>query len=159
LDQLTYLPDDILVKVDRSAMSLGLETRAPMLDHRVVEYAWSLPLNQKYRSGKGKWLLRELLYRHVPKTLIDRPKQGFSIPLGQWLRGPLRQWAEELLSMEALNRTGYLNAERVRQTWDQHLSGRHNWPNLLWNVLMFQAWYAEIHQGKSRGEQRMRSPN
>jgi asparagine synthase (glutamine-hydrolysing) len=146
LDQLTYLPDDILTKVDRAAMSLSLETRVPLLDHRIVEFAWSLPMQQKFRDGKGKWLLRELLYKYVPKALIERPKQGFAIPLEHWLRGPLRAWAEELLSRESLQSAGFFDVAIVRMKWEQHLSGRHNWQHQMWNVLMFQAWYFEVHR-------------
>lgn len=145
LDQLTYLPDDILVKVDRAAMSLGLETRVPMLDHRIVEFAWSLPMNQKFRDGKGKWLLRQLLYKYVPREMIERPKQGFAIPLEHWLRGPLKPWAEDLLSREALQVGGFFEAAQIRAKWTQHLSGQRNWQHQIWNVLIFQSWYFNIH--------------
>lgn len=144
-DQLTYLPDDILVKVDRASMAVSLETRAPFLDHRLVEFAWALPQHQKIRHGQTKWLLRQMLYRHVPRELIERPKQGFAVPLDSWLRGPLRDWAEDLLSAERLAAEGYLAVNSVRQAWDQHLSGRANRQHELWNVLMFQAWLREYH--------------
>jgi asparagine synthase (glutamine-hydrolysing) len=143
LDTLSYLPDDILVKVDRAAMAMSLEARVPLLDHRVVEYAWSLPLSQKLRQGETKWPLRQVLYRYVPKELIDRPKQGFGIPLDQWLRGPLKEWASDLLSLERLKNTPYLNGDFVRLKWQEHLSGDRNWQYGLWNILMFQAWQSE----------------
>ena len=147
LDALTYLPDDILTKVDRAAMSVGLETRVPFLDHRLVEFAWRLPLNLKLRTENGttrtKWIVREMLFKHVPRELIERPKQGFGIPIDSWLRGPLRAWAEDLLSESRLKREGFFNAAVIRQKWTEHLSGQRNWQHQLWCVLMFQGWLDE----------------
>lgn len=141
LDTLTYLNDDILVKVDRAAMSTSLELRAPFLSHPVFEYAWKLPMDKKIRGNKGKWVLRQILYRHVPQDLIDRPKQGFGIPLDDWLRGPLKSWAEELLFSAELHKHDIFQVDNLRAIWQEHLSGKRQLGSTLWNILMFQAWY------------------
>lgn len=139
-DMRTYLPDDILCKVDRAAMGVSLETRVPFLDPGVLELATRLPIDIKIRDGQGKWALRQILYRHVPRALIERPKTGFGIPVGDWLRGPLRPWAEDLLDEGALACDGLLDPEPIRKIWGEHLSGRRDWTNRLWIVLMFMAW-------------------
>jgi asparagine synthase (glutamine-hydrolysing) len=139
-DARTYLPDDILVKVDRAAMAVSLECRAPFVDHRVAAFAWRLPLRLKVRGAEGKWALRQVAYRHVPRELLQRPKQGFGVPIDAWLRGPLREWAGDLLAEERLRREGFLNPDIVTRTWREHLGGGRNWQYLLWGALMFQAW-------------------
>ncbi len=141
MDFLTYLPDDILVKLDRAAMSVSLETRVPFLDHRIVEFAYRLPPRFKIRGGSTKWILRQVLYRSVPRHLVDRPKSGFTIPINYWLRNELRDWAEALLDPIRIRRDALLSVEAVNEKWTEHLSGRRNWQPLLWDVLMFQLWF------------------
>ncbi|RYE43039.1 MAG: asparagine synthase (glutamine-hydrolyzing) [Hyphomicrobiales bacterium] len=146
-DAVTYLPDDILCKVDRAAMAISLETRVPFLDHRVAELAWRLPPSMKIRGGTGKWALRQILYRHVPRNLIERPKAGFAVPVGRWLKGPLREWAEDHLDAGRLAREGFLNSAPIRKAWAEHLDGRQDWTSQLWTVLMFQTWLQSTTQG------------
>lgn len=139
-DAKTFLPDSVLCKVDRAAMAVGLESRAPFLDHRVVEFAAKLPLGMKIRGGCGKWIVREILHRHVPAPLVERPKMGFGVPVGTWLRGPLRDWGEWLLDENRLRNQGYFRSSLIRERWCQHLRGLGDWQNSLWSVLMFQSW-------------------
>ena len=141
-DTVTYLPDDILVKIDRASMAVSLEARAPLLDHRLLEFAWRLPTSYKLRDAKGKWLLRQLFERHLPPDFAKRPKQGFGVPIADWLRGPLKGWAEALIEPSRLTGEGFLHAGYVQRKWQEHLSGARNWSTFLWSVLMFQAWHA-----------------
>ena len=140
LDLLTYLPDDILVKVDRAAMASSLETRVPFLDHKLIEYIWKIPHNLKFQKGNGKIILKNILNQYVPQNLTERPKMGFGIPIDVWLRGPLRDWAENLLNEKKIKQDNYFNAKLIKNKWNDHISGKRNWQYHLWDILMFQAW-------------------
>lgn len=146
LDTLSYLPDDILVKVDRAAMAVSLETRVPFLDHRVFEYAWGMPQHLKMQQGVTKACLRQILYKYVPQNLIERPKAGFAVPVAEWLRGPLKTWAEQLLQPERLAKEGFFDPEQIATLWQEHQSGKRNWQYHLWDILMFQSWHEKHHQ-------------
>jgi asparagine synthase (glutamine-hydrolysing) len=141
LDALGFMSDDILVKVDRASMGVSLEVRSPLLDHRIMEFAWSLPIGLRIGAGGGKLVIRDLLARYVPREMTDRPKAGFNVPVGEWLRGPLRDWAEALLDPVRISQQGLLDNSAVRRLWRQHQSGWRNHKNLVWSLLMFQAWY------------------
>ena len=143
IDTLTYLSDDILCKVDRASMSVSLETRAPYLDKSLIEFASTLPMKYKIRSGDSKWILRQLLYKHLPRELVDRPKMGFGVPIDSWLKGPLRPWADSLIDESQIKTEGYLNYDAIKKKFDEHISGKRNWQYLLWNVLIFQSWLHE----------------
>ena len=145
-DTLSYLTDDILVKVDRAAMAVSLETRVPFLDHQVFAQAWRTPLSLKLKDGQSKWCLRQILYKYVPTDLIERPKMGFAVPLDAWLRGPLREWADSLLAKDRLADEGFFDPEKISTMWAEHSSGKRNWQYQLWDVLMFQAWYEKYHK-------------
>jgi asparagine synthase (glutamine-hydrolysing) len=140
LDTVTYLPDDILVKVDRASMGASLETRAPFLDHDIIEFAWSLPLSMKIRGGEGKYVLRKVLEKFVPPAITDRPKSGFAIPIGAWLRKELRGWAESALDSTKMRNQGFLDVAAVQKKWQEHLSGKRDWESQLWTVLTLQSW-------------------
>jgi asparagine synthase (glutamine-hydrolysing) len=142
-DAVSYLPDDILCKVDRAGMAVSLESRIPFLDHRVAELAARIPLSMKIKGGTGKTILRRLLFKHAPEAMFDRPKAGFAVPVGEWIKGPLRPWAEELLNSKRLNEDGYFDAAAIERRWQSHLKGERDSTQALWTVLMFQAWKAE----------------
>jgi asparagine synthase (glutamine-hydrolysing) len=143
IDMISYLPDDILVKVDRASMGVSLEVRVPIIDHRIVEFSWKIPFSLKVKGGLRKWLLRQVLYKYVPRSLIERPKTGFGIPISEWLRTSIRDWAEELLDERHLKEGGIFNSKPILEKWVEHKNGVRNWHYYLWNILMFQAWLEE----------------
>ena len=142
-DHCGYVPNDLMVKVDRTSMSAGLEARVPFLDHRMIEFAYGMPLSFKYRDGQTKWMLKEVLRRYLPDELIDRPKMGFEIPVGEWMSGALRQWAGDLLSPESLKKSGFFQTDLVASMWNEHCSAKRRWTYRLWAILMFQAWHQQ----------------
>ena len=143
IDLMTYLNNNNLVKVDRASMANSLETRVPMLDHRIVEFAMTLPIDFKLRDGVDKWILRQVLYKHVPKALIERPKMGFAVPLAEWMRGPLREWCENLINKKRLDEEGFFDSNIIQAKWKEHLNMKRNWHAQLWDVMVFQAWLDE----------------
>jgi asparagine synthase (glutamine-hydrolysing) len=155
LDTITYLTDDILTKLDRATMAVSLEARVPLLDHELVEFAWRIPLSLKICGGQGKHILRQVLYRYIPRKVVERPKMGFGIPLGSWLRGALRDWAESLLDATRLKNEGYFSPEPIREKWKEHLSGTRNWQHHLWDILMFQAWLEETKRYNGAAPERL----
>ncbi|MBL4601818.1 MAG: asparagine synthase (glutamine-hydrolyzing) [Emcibacteraceae bacterium] len=146
IDTISYLPDDILAKVDRASMGVSLEGRIPFLNHKVVEFAWTLPLEYKLRGGITKWCLKEVLYKHVPKSIMERPKMGFGVPIDEWLRGPLKEWAEKLIDESRLKKEGFFEPKIIQKVWQEHQSGKRNWQHKIWAILMFQLWYEEYHK-------------
>jgi asparagine synthase (glutamine-hydrolysing) len=143
LDSMTYLPDDILVKTDRAAMATSLETRAPFLNHKLLEYAWQIPQPLKLKKTQSKWILRQILYKYIPKKLVERPKVGFGVPIDSWLRGPLKDWAQALLDKTKLKNQGFFNPDSISIKWTEHLSGKKNWQYEIWSILMFQEWLSK----------------